>query len=162
GSARGSAGASPSQDAVVGRTERGRTMRWASFVLLAVAAAAVSAQRPAPPAAPPPGIVPKEDVPRPQPPPPRKPPTPVPAARDLPPETLPDGTPVLAVHPDGRTFAAAGDGPVVVLVDVQTGRRRGELKCPPGCSPTRLVYSPDGRWLGGTGGGKSGVWLWDL
>jgi WD40 repeat protein len=84
------------------------------------------------------------------------------AVRDLPPDTLPEGSPVLAVHPDGRTFAAAGDGPVVYLVDVQTGKRLGELKCAPGNSPINLLYSPDGRWLAATGGGKSGVWLWDL
>jgi WD40 repeat protein len=82
--------------------------------------------------------------------------------RDLPFDTLPEGTQVLAVHPDGRTFAAGGAGRAVVLIDIQTGKPRGELKCPDGQTPSRLVYSLDGRWLAATGSQKSGIWLWDL
>jgi WD40 repeat protein len=81
--------------------------------------------------------------------------------RDLPADALPVGAGVLAVHPDGRSFAVAG-GTAVALIDTASGKTRGELKSPEGQSPMRLLYSPDGRWLAATGGQKSGVWLWDL
>ena len=79
--------------------------------------------------------------------------------RELPEKTLPEGTTVLAVHPDGRTLAA-GAQKRLAIIDLQTGKTRTEYKLPGDQPPTRLVYSPDGRWLAGTGQ-KAGVWLWD-
>ncbi len=110
--------------------------------------------------------------------------------RDLPEKTLPDGTNpgALAVHPDGQSFAV-GTESKVLLVSAQTGKLIRELGLPaggpnnnpngrfaalgagglqppqpgvpPGAPPTRLLYSPDGRWLLGSGQ-RTGVWLWDL
>lgn len=105
--------------------------------------------------------------------------------RELPEKTLPDGAnpTALAVNPDGRSFAVAVAGKVLVI-DAQTGKTLRELN-PPGNPPnnnqgalqlpngpgngngpqtppaTRLVYSPDGKWLAGSGQ-QTGVWLWDL
>lgn len=81
--------------------------------------------------------------------------------RALPSDALPAASTVLAVHPDGRTFAVCG-AQAVAVIDTITGKTKAELKSPEGQTPTRLVYSPDGRWLAATGGQKSGVWLWDL
>jgi WD40 repeat protein len=109
--------------------------------------------------------------------------------RDLPEKTLPEGAAptALAVNPDGRSFAVAANGRVVLL-DLQTGKTLKELNlpgpppaagplalglpAPPGANPpnpnvppspppVKLLYSPDGRWLVGNGQ-KTGVWLWDL
>jgi WD40 repeat protein len=66
----------------------------------------------------------------------------------------------LAAHPDGRT-AAVGYATQVHLIDLRTGDRRAVLNLP---GPNRVVhldFSPDGRWLAGSGS-KTGVWLWDL
>jgi WD40 repeat protein len=87
----------------------------------------------------------------------------IPAAnvvRDLPDKTLPEGVEAVAVHPDCRSFAA-GTPKKVLLIDIQTGRHLRDLNLPAEVQPTRLVYSPDGRWLAGAGQ-KAGVWLWDL
>jgi len=95
--------------------------------------------------------------------------------RELPEKTLPEGSnpSALAVNPDGRSFALATNGKVL-LIDVLTGKTIRELNLPavpqpinppgaivPPVSPVRLLYSPDGRWLLGNGQ-KTGVWLWDL
>ncbi len=87
----------------------------------------------------------------------------IPAAnhiRDLPEKTLPENLQVIAVHPDCRSFAA-GVQRKILLIDLQTGKLLRELKCPGEQAATRLVFSPDGRWLAG-GAQKTGVWLWDL
>jgi WD40 repeat protein len=106
------------------------------------------------------------------------------AVRDLPEKTIPEGNnaTALAVNPDGRSFALAVEGKVL-LIDAQTGKATRELNLPgpppnpnnnklalrpngqpngqPTPPPVRLMYSPDGRWLVGNGQ-KTGVWLWDL
>lgn len=79
--------------------------------------------------------------------------------RDLPDDCLPPGTTAVAVHPDGRTFAAAAQKKLLIL-DLQTGKPRAELKLPGEQPPVHMAYSPDGRWLAATGV-KTGVWLWD-
>jgi WD40 repeat protein len=83
------------------------------------------------------------------------------SVRNLPDGTLPENTSVLAVAPDSRTFAA-GAPKRVVLIDLQTGKPRAELRTPSEQPPLRLEFSPEGRWLAGIGPNKSGVWLWDL
>lgn len=80
--------------------------------------------------------------------------------RDLPEKTLPEGTQCVAAHPDLRSFAA-GAPQKVVLIDLQTGKQLRELKYPAEQQVTRLTFSPDGRWLAGSGQ-STGVWLWDL
>ncbi len=108
--------------------------------------------------------------------------------RELPEKTLPEGASpsALAVNPDGRSFALANNGRIL-LIDVQTGKTLKELNLPgnppppqpgpggpviapnpppnpnvpPTPPPVKLLYSPDGRWLLGNGQ-KTGVWLWDL
>ncbi len=109
--------------------------------------------------------------------------------RELPEKTLPEGASpsALAVNPDGRSFAVATNGRVL-LIDIQTGKTLKELNLPgnpppanqpgggiapnapnqppngnqpPTPPPVKLLYSPDGRWLLGNGQ-KTGVWLWDL
>ena len=80
--------------------------------------------------------------------------------RDLPEGTLPENAVCVAVHPDNRTFAA-GTQHKIAVIDLVTGKARGEYKVPGDQPPIRLSYSPDGRWLAGTGQ-KAGVWLWDV
>jgi WD40 repeat protein len=101
--------------------------------------------------------------------------------RDLPEKTLAEDTEAfaLAVNPDSRSIAVAADSKVL-LIDLQTGKTLKELYLPggprgnpgaPGAPkpaappnvpiPTKLLFSPDGRWLAGSGE-KTGVWLWDL
>lgn len=109
--------------------------------------------------------------------------------RQLPETTIPEGASptAISVNPDGRTFALATDGKVLII-DAQTGKSLRELNLPgpppnpnvanrlgllvpvgaapapagpPTPPPSRLLYSPDGRWLVGSGQ-KTGVWLWDL
>lgn len=103
--------------------------------------------------------------------------------RTLPDKTVPEGaTPTaIAVNPDGRSFAlAAGDK--ILILDAQSGKVARELNLPgapqnngngraglpgnqpnpqPGPPPVRMLFSPDGRWLVGSGQ-RTGVWLWDL
>ena len=99
--------------------------------------------------------------------------------RELPEKTLPEGSSpsALAVNPDGRSFALATNGKIL-LIDILTGKTIRELNLPvvpqpvvpggavpapvpPAPPPVGLLYSPDGRWLLGHGQ-KTGVWLWDL
>ena len=80
--------------------------------------------------------------------------------RDLPEETIKDAVSTITVHPDCQTVAVGGVGKVV-LIDLTTGKARGELKSGSDQAPFQLVFSPDGRWLAGTGQ-KTGVWVWDL
>jgi WD40 repeat protein len=83
------------------------------------------------------------------------------AVRELPENCLPEGTTVVAVNPDCRSFAAAGAKAVSVL-DIQTGKPLRELKLPGTEPANRMAYSPDGRWLAAVGPRTGGVWLWDL
>lgn len=109
--------------------------------------------------------------------------------RELPEKTLPEGAnaSALAVNPDGRSIAVATPGKILLL-DIQTGKTLKELNLPgmpgnmnggpvppgvglpppgapgggaPAALASRLLYSPDGRWLLGNGP-NTGVWLWDL
>jgi WD40 repeat protein len=80
--------------------------------------------------------------------------------RDLPENALPENVQSLAVHPDCRSFVV-GVPQKVVQIDLRTGKPMREFRCAIEQFPTRLVFSPDGRWLAGSGQ-KSGVWLWDL
>jgi WD40 repeat protein len=70
---------------------------------------------------------------------------------------LPDS---IAVHPDCRSFAVGFQGKILQF-DLQTGKQIRELNCLRSKTPTRLVFSPDGRWLAGSGD-QTGVCLWDL
>jgi WD40 repeat protein len=85
--------------------------------------------------------------------------------RALPEKTLPEGVQCIAVNPDIRSFAV-GSPQKVTLIDLQTGKHIRELKCAPDQIISRLVFSPDGRWLAGSGqkngNGSAGVALWDL
>ena len=80
--------------------------------------------------------------------------------RDLPENTLPEGTRFVAMHPNCRSFAACSQHNVH-QIDFLTGKLIRELKCPADQSAVRVVFSPDGRWLAGAGQ-KTGIWLWDL
>jgi|GEM_PF-7105509 len=99
--------------------------------------------------------------------------------RSLPEKTLPeDASPTaLAVNPDGRSLAVATIDKILVI-DLQTGKTLHDLKLPATPAggagpapapanlpntipPAKLLYSPDGRWLAGSGQ-NTGVWLWDL
>ncbi|MFM8271871.1 MAG: WD40 repeat domain-containing protein, partial [Gemmata sp.] len=103
------------------------------------------------------------------------------ATRDLPQKALPEGADptALAVSPDSKSFAVAAGGKVH-LIDLQTGKAVRELNVPaapggnngarpappqpaegPVLRPTKLAYSPDGKWLAGSGQ-NTGVWLWEL
>lgn len=87
----------------------------------------------------------------------------IPAAdsiRDLPEKILPENPLALAVHPDCRSFVA-GLNQKILQIDLQTGKLLRELNYPNGQNAMRLTFSPDGRWLAGSGQ-KTGVWLWDL
>src|SRR5207237_7417851 len=57
------------------------------------------------------------------------------AVRDLPADTLPEGVSSLAVHPNGRSFAAATPKQIWII-DTQTGKRHQELKLPAEQSPS--------------------------
>ncbi|MDB5312274.1 MAG: hypothetical protein JWO38_6476 [Gemmataceae bacterium] len=82
------------------------------------------------------------------------------AVRELPEKSLPENVSIIAVHPDCRTLAA-GTQHKVVLIDLQTGNTRSELKVAGDQPPLRMGFSPDGRWLAAAGQ-KTGIWLWDL
>lgn len=81
------------------------------------------------------------------------------AIREFPEGTLPEGTCAISVHPDCTTLVAASPQKLA-LIDLQTGKSRREFKTPGGQVPTRVAFSPDGRWLAGCGQ-NTGVWLWD-
>lgn len=81
--------------------------------------------------------------------------------RVMPPHTLPpEGASALAVHPEGKSFAAAIPAGIA-LIDLATGDRVAELRVPGDQPPIRIVFSPDGRWLAAAGP-QTGVWLWNL
>src|SRR5262249_30311644 len=80
--------------------------------------------------------------------------------RELPEKTLPQNTRCVAVNPDLRSFAA-GAPKKVALIELQTGKPIRDLNFPGDQPPSRLVFSPDGRWLAGAAQ-KVGICLWDL
>ena len=82
------------------------------------------------------------------------------ALREFPDGTIPEGTTAVCAHPDGTTLVAASPDKIA-LIDLQTGRPKRELKTPAGATPNRVAFSPDGRWLAGSGLG-TGVWLWEV
>jgi WD40 repeat protein len=61
----------------------------------------------------------------------------------------------VAVSPDGKTIAAIDQERNASLVVTETGR------AVPFGKRTRLIYSPDGRWLAGGVGSRKGIFLWD-
>src|SRR5258708_5938117 len=76
----------------------------------------------------------------------------------LPRATLPAGSQILNLSPDGRLLATLKEGRVT-LWDVATGRAAGEL---PGSQADfkLFTFSPDGRWLGAS---RPGLWkLWEV
>ncbi|MCE9564456.1 MAG: PQQ-binding-like beta-propeller repeat protein [Planctomycetes bacterium] len=80
--------------------------------------------------------------------------------RELPEKTLPDNVQCLAVNPNVRTFAV-GSPQKITLIELDTGKHVKELRYPGDQAITRLIYSPDGRWLAGAGQ-TTGVFLWDI
>jgi RNA polymerase sigma factor (sigma-70 family) len=70
------------------------------------------------------------------------------------------GVTCLAFSPDGKTVAAGGNGRVVVLCDVETGKVLQELK-PHTNSVRGLAFSSDGKYLA-TGDAQSTIRVWDL
>lgn len=81
--------------------------------------------------------------------------------RVMPPHTLPpEGASAVAVHPEGKLFAAAVPAGIA-LIELATGDRAAELRVPGEQPPIRMVFSPDGRWLAAAGP-QTGVWLWNL
>jgi WD40 repeat protein len=59
---------------------------------------------------------------------------------------------VLALSPDGRLTASAGDGPAIRVRDVETGKVRSTFDHLP--RPQALAFSPDGKWLVSAGTGS--------
>jgi WD40 repeat protein len=80
--------------------------------------------------------------------------------RELPSGSLPETTSTLTIHPNSRMIAVGTPGKVLQL-DLSTGKILSELKAVGDQPPSRLTYSPDGRWLAGTAQ-KTGIWVWDL
>ena len=66
----------------------------------------------------------------------------------------------LAISPDGLTLATGGDGKVVTLWDLATGRERATLTGHDGAI-TCLAFAPDGKTLA-SGSRDASVTLWDV
>jgi RNA polymerase sigma factor (sigma-70 family) len=66
----------------------------------------------------------------------------------------------VALAPDGRTLATAGQDGAVVVWEIATGKERVRLQTGVDGPLTALVYSPDGALLVGAGPGQT-LWCWD-
>jgi WD40 repeat protein len=75
---------------------------------------------------------------------------------------------VVGFAPDGRTLAAAGEGGVIVLWNLKTGKKVGRLEYAPSLigdardSTGRLAFSPDGTRLAAAGSSDFTIRVWDL
>jgi WD40 repeat protein len=72
-------------------------------------------------------------------------------------------TAAIALHPDGKTFAASSNSQLVYLWETETAKPRNKL-VGPGLQVLALAYSPDGTMLAAAGGvqGQPGeLMLWD-
>jgi RNA polymerase sigma factor (sigma-70 family) len=66
----------------------------------------------------------------------------------------------VALSPDGRTLATAGEDGAVVVWEIATGKERVRLRTGVDGPLTALVYSPDSALLVGAGPGRT-LWCWD-
>jgi WD40 repeat protein/serine/threonine protein kinase len=73
--------------------------------------------------------------------------------------TFPGAGKVMALSPDGKLLAVAGNGPVQVW-NVATGKALGHLNLQHGAKVECLAFSLTGAWLVSGGGGTSRAKLW--
>jgi WD40 repeat protein len=72
-----------------------------------------------------------------------------------------EGTTGIAMHPDGRRFAAAGAGGDLRIWDAESGRELLRIRAAHGNVVHAVVFSPDGRLLLSSGGQNEPARLWD-
>ena len=67
----------------------------------------------------------------------------------------------LAFSPDGRALAVAGLGPIVSLLDAESGEERRPLTLERGNNAMHVAFSRDGKYLASGGfGGELTLWEW--
>jgi eukaryotic-like serine/threonine-protein kinase len=70
--------------------------------------------------------------------------------------------PAVKVRPDGTQLASVDDGGRVSITDVANGREIASFRMSGDWAVTKaLAYSPDGRWLAGTGEDSKMIDIWD-